>query len=306
MLPYALLVLLSAQAAGLKGKIATIDFFGIEGDLPAGLSGRVPVHVGDALPTTGAWYYELQQSVKQATGATEVSLICCDPSGGWNIFIGMSRREAPKFRESPAGPARLPEDALQSYRDFIRVLPKGLERGGSKEDRSKGYALSSDDELRATQLRMREAALKHGGIVLEVLDTSADKQHRGAAAHLAGYAAQSKSQIDSLVRALDDSDSTVRNNATRALACLVESDVALGRHVPAALIVDRLNSPVWSDRNKAVMMLIRLTVNRDAAVLAELRAHGLGAVKEMANWHSSAHAAQAAILLERLGETGGR
>jgi len=298
-----ILTLLSAQPSDLKGKIATVDFFGVEGIETTSLRDRVPVHIGDVMPTTGPAFHELQQKVKQATGATDVSLICCDPSGGWNVFIGMSRREAPKSREMPAGPARLPDEALEAYRDFIRVLPKGLERGGAKEDRSKGYALSSDDELRVTQLHMREVALKDGAILLEVLDNSADKQHRGAAAHLAGYAEQSKRQIDSLVRALDDADSTVRNNATRALACLVESNAALSRDVPAALFVDRLLSPVWSDRNKAVMILIRLTVNRDAAALAELRARGLGPLKEMANWQSRAHAAQAAILLERLGET---
>lgn len=305
MFTYSLAILLSLQAADLKGRIATIDFFGVDATAPSGLAERVPVHVGDPSPTTGPLHNELVQKVKQATGATEVSIICCDPSGGWNVFIGMSRREAPRYREAPSGPARLPEDALNAYREFLRVLPRGLERGGAKEDRSKGYALSTDDELRATQLRMREVALKHSDVVLDALDTAADKQHRGAAALMAGYAAQSKRQIDSLVRALSDNDSTVRNNATRALACLVEGDISLGKFVPAGLIIDRLHSPVWSDRNKAVMMLIRLTANRDQAVLAQLRASGLGPLKEMANWHSSAHAQQAGILLERLSGTGG-
>src|SRR5262249_53960879 len=48
--------------------------------------------------------------------------------------------------------------------------------------------------------------------------------------------------------------------------------------------VDLLNSPTWTDRNKAVFIMIGLTKSRDPNLMAELRKKALPSLKEMCLW----------------------
>ena len=279
----------------LKGRIATVDFFG-------GPAQPAPVKRGDPAPTTGTGFGELRKRIREATGATDVSLICCDtPTGGWNIFVSMVKPVEFKPRAGLTKPLRLPKEILDAYDAFIRELPGSLQRGGlAKEDHSLGYALSADPVLRKTQDRMREVAVTNPAVLIAVLDGAADEQQRLAAAHVLGYAQKSDAQLEALVRALNDPHETVRNNATRAIAVLVASDAAVARKIPFSLILDRLKSHVWSDRNKALMLLARVTESRDPVMLQTLKQHALVELMEMARWNSRGHRATPITLLGRI------
>ena len=62
-----------------------------------------------------------------------------------------------------------------------------------------------------------------------------------------------------------------------------------------------LNSPVWTDRNKASFALEELSTSRNAELLATVRARALPALAEMARWKSDGHAGAAFFLIGRIG-----
>jgi hypothetical protein len=202
--------------------------------------------------------------------ATDVSPVCCDSRGDWMIFIGLSGK-AINYRGNPKGNVRLPADLIALYDQRMTVYSDAVRRGVAGEDRSKGYALSVDPASRNLELKMREYALKQEPLVREVLENSSDPKHRSTAAQILGYAEQSIEQMRALVGAAKDSDSTVRNNATRALAVLVQSNPKLATEVPADFYVDLLLSGQWSDLNKACMLLMVATHGRDEALISPLR-----------------------------------
>ena len=153
--------------------------------------------------------------------------------------------------------------------------------------------------MRAIQLRMREGALRHEEELLRVLLEAAEDRQRIVASALCGYTRQSTRQIDSLLLASRDANETVRNNATRALAVLAYTP-AIARQIPALPFIESLNSSVWSDRNKALMLLTFLTRDRSPEVLAALKAQALPALMEMARWQNPGHSAGPIRLLGRI------
>lgn len=92
-------------------------------------------------------------------------------------------------------------------------------------------------------------------------------------------------------------------NAMRALAVIAgfaQRNPGLHIQVPAAPFVDLLDSPVWTDRNKAVFALAGLTEGRDPALLAALRKRALPPLAEMARWKSRGHALGPLLVLGRI------
>jgi hypothetical protein len=146
---------------------------------------------------------------------------------------------------------------------------------------------------------MREAALAHEDELLRALAEAGDDQQRIAAAHLAGYTRHSSGQISALLDASRDPNATVRNNATRALGVLAASP-EFARGIPAEPFIDLLNSPVWSDRNKGLMLLTSLTRDRNPKVMESLKVRALSALLEMAAWHFPGHSGGAIRLLGRI------
>jgi HEAT repeat protein len=168
------------------------------------------------------------------------------------------------------------------------ALMESVQKGAANEDHSKGYALSEYyTPARATQLEVREYAIRHGALLREVLKTSSDDEQRIVAAHLLGYTQQSKSQITALVHASRDANSTVRNNATRALLVLVESNPKLAIDIPVGGFAELLLSGTWTDLNKASFLLSSLTRSRNAKMLGKLRDREVvERLMEMARWRT--------------------
>jgi hypothetical protein len=239
--------------------------------------------------------------VQQVTGypPTDISLGCCDRQGNWTVYLGLSGKLI-RDNPPPQGAARLPESALNLYQRFTDAMMEAVERGAAAEDHAKGYALSAYPPLRIAQLNMRTYALRRESLLVNILSTSSDDQHRAAAAHLLGYSRKSKSQLIALARASRDVNSTVRNNATRALFGLAESDPKAAAAIPMEHFVELLSSGIWTDLNKASNLLSSITRSRNEMALARLRSsETLERLIEMARWRTG-HAEVSRYILGRL------
>jgi hypothetical protein len=282
--------------------VGLIDFYAFNGLDPNQLRAALSVRPGDkllwpAVPNT------IKEELINAAGRpyTHFSPVCCDKTGRWMLYIGFGAPgQGETLRPKPSASLALPPELTALYDEFMASLPASLKfAAGTHEDCSKGYSLSSHPPMRAIQLRMREAAVAHEALLLRVLMDAADDKQRIAASQLTGYTRQSPRQIEVLMEASRDANATVRNNATRALGVLAATP-EFARQIPAAPFIDMLNSPVWSDRNKGLMLLTSLTRSRDPQVLAAIRARALPALIEMAQWQFAGHAAGPIRLLGRI------
>jgi hypothetical protein len=296
-----LLLIIFLLAPGASGEnqpklIGEIEFFGYSRIDVNKVRAALPFQEKDpfTLETFGEKLEPAREAVKQVIGQapTDISPVCCDDQGNWIIFIGLSGKTA-RYNPLPRGAARLPENILKLYDRFIKINMEGVQKGDFNEDRTTGYALSAYPPLRSIQLEMRAYAVGHEALLRDVLESSSDERQRIVAAQLLGYARQSRSQIIALVRATQDSNGMVRNNATRALIVLAESNPEIARGIPAEGFIELLLSETWSDLNKAGGLLKAITKSRDAKVLAQLRRREvLERLIEIARWRSHGEAAR--------------
>jgi len=286
-------------------RIGSIDYYGYAGLNLDQIRSAQPLHVGDPFPGPAETFEKITKAVTSVLGRppTDIDPVCCNREGNYTFFIGLpgaSVKET-KLNPVPNGKLQLPPEVVQLYNETLEAWSASVLGGNAREDRSKGYALSTtDSRLRAKQEAMREYATKHEDLIRDVLETSSEAQQRLVAAHFLGYANQSKTQIAALVRASHDANDVVRNNATRALGVLAESSPKVATQIPATPFIEMLNSGSWSDRNKGGWVLESLTKTRDPKLLAQLRSEALTSLIEMSRWHSSGHAYTPRILLGRI------
>lgn len=276
----------------------------------AQLRQALPVKEGDEFrfDSGEATFAQIKQGVRQTTGrdATDVNFVCCNDRGAAMIFIGLPGRTYRPFKYNPILSSRDPSDKPQLPDEIVALVEKAADLAHEasekepREDRSEGYALSLYPPLREVQLKIREYALDHAGLLQRVLYTSMDAKQRRAAVYALGYTMQTDAQLASLVWASRDPSSAVRNDATRALAVLAASDARAGGRISTAHFVAMLSSGSWSDRNKAAMLLSVLTARRNPTLLGALRRNALGALIEMARWRNRGHAYHARMILGRM------
>ena len=70
--------------------------------------------------------------------------------------------------------------------------------------------------------------------------------------------------------------------------------------IPHEPFIAFLNSPVWTDRNKASNALMALSTRRNPELLATLRKESLRPLVEMARWKSDGHAKAGFFILGRI------
>ena len=289
-------------------RIGEIDFYGYAGLDLNKVRAALPLREGDDFTESDGAFFatidRIRAAITRVIGKppTDIAVVCCDAQGGQMIYIGLpgnSMRNVP-YNSSPKGTVHFRSRVIDLYQQTMEALSKDVRRGAAKEDGSKGYALSNDPELRAKQLATREYSVRNERLVRRVLALSKDAEQRTAAAHILGYARQSKQQIAALVRASHDGDDSVRNNAIRALAVLAKSSPKIADQIPAEGFVAMLSSGSWTDRNKAGFLLDELSKKRDPKLLSQLRSQALDSLIEMARWSSRGHAGFARLLLGRI------
>ena len=235
-----------------------------------------------------------------------VEAACCD-AGKIILYIGIAEKggAALAFRSDPTEGPDIPEPVTAAYRRFLDAVTEGIRAGVTGEDLSEGYSLMNFAPAREAQKALIPLANQFQAELKNVLRTSSSEDHRAMAAYVLGYHDDKKSVIEDLTYALRDSDATVRENALRALAAIAtfaqrhpESGIA----VDAGLLVEMLNSVVWTDRNNASVLLVSMTESRPADILAMLRKQALPSLVEMARWR---HAASRLIRLYPSGANSG-
>jgi hypothetical protein len=303
-----IILLLAAITVGQENhrRIGEIEFYGYAGFDLDKVRVALPLREGDDFRDSDfvETLDRLRAAITKVIGRppTDIAVVCCDNQGGQMIYIGLpgkSIRKVP-FNPPPKGSVRFPARVIDLYQQTMEALSKAVRSGAGKDDDSKGYALSAEPDLRAKQLATREFAVHNERLIRRVLGSSQHAEQRIAAAHILGYARQSKEQIEALVRAGYDSDETVRNNAIRALAVLAESNPKVAARIPAEQFIVMLNSGSWTDRNKAGFLLDELSRRRNPKLLSRLRSQALDSLIEMAKWRSPGHAGTARILLGRI------
>jgi len=290
-----------SQSIDTKVKVGNIYFFGILDANKSAAAAALTFHTGDET-TLGVFAKELSDSkeaVLKATGKapTDIANVCCNETGGWDIYVGLggATTTTAKYRKAPIGYERMPAEVTKLVRDIGNALFHAISSGKAQEDRSHGYALSSDEVLRALQLRLHSYAAVHRAEIISVLKHSSSAEDRASAAMTLGYSDRSKGQLDALASASQDPDAEVRNNATRALLVIADVDKAAANHIPMRPFEDMVCSGTWTDRNKGAGLLMALTKNRNI----EARRIVVLALEEIADWDRS-HAVPARIVLGRL------
>jgi hypothetical protein len=284
--------------------VGAIDFYGYQSLDLARIRPVLPVHIGD--PLTDQTIQAIQAAVVRAIGKepTEVAQPCCDAKGRVTIYIGLPGATYQPFALNPAptGKEGLPPQIIDLDNRIGDAIDAAVHKGGAAatEDDSQGFALVNDPAARELQMQERAFALTHGPKLLRILHDTADPHQREIACEALGYAQQSPEQIAALVYASRDPDPLVRNNATRALAVLVRSNPKLATQIDPAPFIAMLSSGIWSDRNKAALLLDPMTVGRDPQLLAKIRAGAFAQLVEMAKWTEVGHAIAARLALGRI------
>jgi hypothetical protein len=290
----------SAAAYSQNSRIGEIEFFGYSGVDVAAVRKALPVREGGQLSLKND---RIKDAAKQASGVepTDVATVCCDAKGESMLYIGLGKtRGMFAYNPVPTGTSGFPKSVTKLYDETDKATMRAVFKGNAGEDDSKGYSLSVDSKLRSKQLAMREYALLHGGLILQVLESASEDQQRIVASELLGYAEQSEKQIAALAHASHDANSEVRNNAVRALGVLARSDSKLAAQIPSAEFIAMLHSGTWTDLNKSSSLLYQLSASRDPRLLSQLREQALDTLIEMARWRSSGHSYAAKMILGRI------
>jgi hypothetical protein len=289
--------------------LGEVDFFGYKGLDLAAIRSALPFQEGELFPPAKAKSAEdlrrqIGEKIKQVIGRapTDVAFVCCDLKQHFTVYIGLPGESyrALEFNPAPTGTLRFPKAALALREQMDKMWQNAVMKGQAAEDDSQGYALPNEPKARQAALAIREYALQHEALILQVLTSSSNSFHRAVAAQMLGYSRESGEQVDALVHASLDVDYGVRNDAVRALEVLAGAKPDVAKRIPAEPFIRLLRSGTWLDHNKASLVLLALTETRDPKLLAQLRDDALDPLLEMARWRSIGHAEAALSILGRM------
>lgn len=142
-----LLILLASGAAGQDRSplIGKVEFFGYAGVDTNKLREALPFHERDKFvwETFAEQLDPTGEAVKRVTGRypTDMANVCCDERGDRVIFIGLAGSPA-RHNPPPRGHARLPDEILNLYDQYLKLNEESVLQRTAAEDDSKGYALS--------------------------------------------------------------------------------------------------------------------------------------------------------------------
>ena len=287
-------------------QIGAINYFGYGGLPLQKVRAALPLHVEDTLTFASFSKKPINDAVSKTIGKlpTDVNVVCCDASQHIEIFIGLpgSTSHSDPTSPIPSGNTHLNLEGLRLYEQEQPLLLQAVSRGAAGEDDSQGYMISNDPSLKAINLAMRSYAIGRESDLRQVLQMASDPKERRAAAALLGYVQRSPTQAEALSNAMNDPDDEVRNNAVRALAVL--SSATANEHLQINLkpLINLLYSGIWTDRNKASLLLMRMTEARNPEVLHTLRKEAMEPLVEGASWTDvPSHSMAFLVVLGRIG-----
>ena len=247
-----------------------------------------------------------ERLIAELPGVAEAKIeaVCCD-GGFTTLYIGVRGEgdPAPSFDSPPAGEARLPAGLVALGERFERALADAVRRGVVGDDLSAGHSMLVDSGARAVQEEFIAAASAHAPRLREVLATSADPAHRALAGQLLAYSRDKRAIAPALAAAVRDPDPAVRNAAMRALwimAGYAAANPDRRLEIAPEPFIDLVHSMVWTDRNKASLVLMELSASRDSALLERLRARAFEPLVAMAHWENPGHALPGLVILGRM------
>lgn len=286
--------------------IGTIDFYGLRTISESQVRAQLQIKEGDAAPKSKAEVKEIEKRIASLPNLVEaqISPVCCDNNGKTMLYVGVREKGTPalKFRSAPQGTIRLTDEIIKIGKDFSEAHQNAILKGDAAEDRAAGHSLMKNAEARDIQERFIPVANRNLKLLCRVLRESADAEHRALAVEVIAYYKDKSVIITDLVYAMRDSNSTVRNNAMRALGLIAgyaadhpEKQIK----IPFNPFVDMLNSIEWTDRNKSSLALAEITEKRNPQLLGLLRRKAIPSMIEMARWKNEGHAQMPFIILAR-------
>lgn len=298
-----LLTFAMASACRAQKPIGIIDFYGLDKVSKEAALNVLGVKEGDTLRLSTD---SLERRLMQLNGVVEaaVTRICC-VEGKPVLFVGIQEKGLENYplKKIEGKPLRLPAVITKRHDAFLAALKVAVSKGDNGDDFSLGHSLNRNPAVKRVQQGFVPLADKYFTQLANVLQHAASESQREVAADVIAYAIDKQNVADQYYEALTDPSPKVRNNVFRALAGLgiyATSHPHLRLKYKADVFVWLLNSPVWSDRNKAMFSLVSLTEKRDSSLLQSLQQGATASLIEMAKWKSKGHAVLAYILLGRI------
>ena len=286
--------------------VAVVDLYGLSTVSEVVVRRALAIAPGAPIPDSAARAAAIAR-VESIAGvrSARFNAVCCADSRGLLVYVGIEEEGAPTFRFAPAPTSdiRLPDEVVAAGEAFAVAFADAVAHGDFAETDTAGHAIMHWPAAGAVQRRFVDLAAEFASELRNVLHNSAHPEQRALAAQVLGYAPDKAAVVSDLSDALHDQDETVRNNAARVLALialLAQRRPELGIEVPYEAFLAMLQSPVWTDRNKASFALAQLTTNRDPELISILRQRSLPALLEMARWNHLGHAGPALTILGRI------
>lgn len=290
-----------------KYKLTIVDLYGNRTISDSIIRNHLPLKEGDSITQNPFAIEKIKKQLQSIPGvaAANMNLICCDSrANGLMLFVGISESaNSFVYHVAPDDKERLPEAVKRTAEQIDSASWQAILRRTSEEDTTYAYSLFLDTTVRSLQLKYVDYARQYKDLIKAVLYHSEDARHRAWAAEIVAYDSNKQYVIQHLLYGVYDPNEEVRNNATRALGVLQNW---LIRHpdqkltIPSAPFVQMINSVIWTDRNKGILVLNALTQHHHPALLATLKKECLPSLIEMARWKSDGHAMSAYFILGRI------
>ncbi|HEY9792891.1 MAG TPA: hypothetical protein V6D22_20995 [Candidatus Obscuribacterales bacterium] len=277
--------------------IAGIYFFGYAGLNLDAVKISLPLKEGDVFGDYSEFpkvQSKIKGSVKDALGCASTDEALIIVGGKHIVFIGLpgSSNVPIAVRPEPLGKdTAVTDEARELYK---KTMLANLERVTTPSDENDHIYF----ELRDT---LKHFAEKSSSNLVATLSCCANAEDRAVAAYGLGLSARTREDIDALALACNDCNEAVRNNAIRAIGTLIDTAAELTKVIPHEPFVRLMNSPIWTDRNKAVYALEGLTKQPNAALFADLDRLARTSLLEMTIWPAM-YASSAQLLLNRIAD----
>jgi hypothetical protein len=209
------------------------------------------------------------------------------PEGGvtrcyLTLDVVAERDAARRMRFAPAPGGTYPDPdgliaAWQRYEAETWALLEAGELTGERRDCPAFHCFGdpAHPALALLSATLAAGAPAHVAELATILHDDHRPDRRAAAAMVLAYAGDGRAVVDALVPAFRDPDRVVRNDAMRVIAEVAAYHPAVD--VPVEPVLDALELPATTDRNKAAAILAALVERPDGARLHDAVARRAGA-----------------------------